>query len=78
MAARITKPNQTDCESKRQLNIQTIRQALLRFYSPSECEVWLSNPHELLGGDSALDRIKVGQESDVVALIHVLEAGAYL
>lgn len=50
--------------------------ALLDIYTIDGACIWLTAPHKLLGGDSAMQRIKENRTDDVLALIDQLNSGA--
>jgi transcriptional regulator with XRE-family HTH domain len=48
------------------------------FYTPDETRIWLHTPHQMLGGERAIDLINAGRTQEVLAVIEGLESGAYL
>lgn len=48
------------------------------FYTPDETRLWLHTPHQMLGGDRAIDLINAGRTQEVLAVIEGLESGAYV
>jgi transcriptional regulator with XRE-family HTH domain len=50
---------------------------LSEFYTPDETRIWLHSKHQLLNGERAVDLIHNGKTEDVLAVIEMLDVGAY-
>jgi len=48
------------------------------FYTPDETRLWLHTPHQMLGGERAIDLINSGRTQEVLAVIEALDTGAYV
>ena len=59
------------------LLLRWVLDRLSDFYAPDEARLWLFARHRLLDGDTPADRIGVGDEEDVLAIIDQLRSGAY-
>ena len=47
------------------------------FYTPDETRLWLHTPHQMLGGERAIDLINAGGTEEVLAVIESLDTGAF-
>jgi uncharacterized protein (DUF2384 family) len=50
---------------------------LTDFYTPDETRLWLHTPHQMLGGERAIDLINAGRTEEVLAVIESLDTGAF-
>ena len=48
------------------------------FYTAEETRLWLHTPHQMLGGQRAIDLINSGRTQDVLTVIEALDSGAYV
>lgn len=55
-----------------------VAKQLGEFYAPEDAHLWLSSPHELLGGRRPVDLITEGDTDAVLALIDQLRDGTYV
>ncbi len=62
---------------QRLLLLEWVLDRLSDFYAPDEARLWLFARHRLLDGDSPAQRIRDGDEEDVLAIIDQLQSGAY-
>lgn len=51
---------------------------LEEFYEPETAHLWLSSPHEMLGGRRPVDLITEGDTDAVTSLIDQLRDGAHV
>lgn len=50
---------------------------LAEFYSPDETRLWLHAAHPMLKGERAIDLIRSGRTSEVLAVIDALDEGTF-
>jgi uncharacterized protein (DUF2384 family) len=50
---------------------------LANFYTPEEARLWLHASHPMLGGARPIDFIDAGRTEKILAVIEVLDSGAY-
>ena len=62
---------------ERLLLLEYVLDRLSDFYPPDEARLWLFARHRLLDGDSPAQRLRDGDEEDVLAIIDQLQSGAY-
>lgn len=58
--------------------LRDIRRRLAAFYEEADVERWLTSPHLLLDGQTAMAYLDAGRVQDVLALIEHLETGAFV
>jgi len=60
------------------VRLQAILEGLFDTYKPEGVGIWLSAPHKMLDGRSALDAIREGDVAEVLALVDQLTSGAFV
>ena len=69
--------NVDDAERRDRERIVAILDDLAELYTPEGVGVWLMNRNRLLGGESALDKLRAGRIGEVEIVVEQLTTGAF-